>query len=92
MKFCLREKRGIEKKYVNYWFTLSDAYFSRKTKIAILDVGQCRLFWPPKALEGKFQCDQNGLLDTPAPDTHIQVLRILEEIRRKKNVYCKPGY
>ena len=79
MNYCFRKKRGIEKKYVNYWFTLLGAYFSRKTDIAILDVVHCLFFWPSKALEGKYQCDQKGLRDTRAPDTHVQLLCILED-------------
>ena len=74
---------GIEKKYVNYWFMVSSAYISRKTEIAIVDVVHCRFFWPPKAVEGKFQCDWKGLPDRPAPDRHVQLLSNLDEIRRK---------
>ena len=75
--------RGIEKKYVNYWFTALGAHISRMTEIAIVDVGHCRFFWPPIAVEGKFQCDRKGLPDTLAPDRHVQLLRNLDEIRRK---------
>ena len=76
-------KRGIEKKYANYWFTALGAYISRKTEITIIDVGHCRFFWPPIAVEGKFQCDRKDLLDTPAPDRHVQLLHNLDEIRWK---------
>ena len=76
-------KRGIEKKYVNYWFTTSGAHISKKTEIAIIDVGHCQIFWPPKTVEGKFQCNWKGLPDTPALDRHVQLQRNLDESRRK---------
>ena len=83
MTFFFRKKRGIEKKYVNYWFKVSSAHISRMTEIAIVDVVHCQFFWPPKAVEGKFQCGRKGLPDTPAPDTHVQLLHNLDEIRQK---------
>ena len=88
MTFCFCKKRGIEKKYVNYWFKVSGAHISRTTEIAIVDAVHWRFFWPPKVVEGKFQCDWKGLPDTPAPDTHapnthMQLLRNLDEIRQK---------
>ena len=76
-------KRGIQKKYVNFWSTPSAAHISRKTEITIVDVGNCRFFWPSIAVEGKFQCERKGLPDTPDPDRHVQLLHNLDEIRRK---------
>ena len=51
--------------------------------MAIVDVGPCRFFWPPIPVGGKFQCERKGLPDTPAPNRHVQLLRNLDEIRRK---------
>ena len=44
--------------------------------------GSLPFFWPSIAVEGKFQCKQKGLPDTPDPDRHVQLLRNLDEIRR----------
>ena len=54
-ELLLPYEEGNRKEVCEYLSMASGAHISRKIDITIVDVDHCQIFWPPIAVEGKFQ-------------------------------------